>query len=235
MRLIIKIQRHQKPIYNSLGSLELAHLVCWTLRDLAAFPFFKSVMQPDCRVEDGGSRSVTAPATWTQQWLRASGGFACFLRPPKFSFFVFQCPPIDLVWWRNCIANFSTTYHCTFLCWCGLVTFRDPHKISYFLLFLACPVASFRCSSGLCVPQAQRCDGVNDCFDESDELFCGGYSSFAMTILWMNSLSGPSLKLVCIRGLWSCCLLLHNKLAQNSVAYTSHLFWVIVRGLSGIW
>uniref|UniRef100_A0A8D0G9F5 Transmembrane serine protease 7 n=1 Tax=Sphenodon punctatus TaxID=8508 RepID=A0A8D0G9F5_SPHPU len=35
-----------------------------------------------------------------------------------------------------------------------------------------CPLGYFKCSTGLCIQQAQRCDGTNDCFDESDELFC---------------------------------------------------------------
>ncbi|KYO22481.1 transmembrane protease serine 7 isoform D [Alligator mississippiensis] len=35
-----------------------------------------------------------------------------------------------------------------------------------------CPAGYFECSTGLCIQQVQRCDGINDCFDESDELFC---------------------------------------------------------------
>ncbi|XP_069725158.1 transmembrane protease serine 7 isoform X3 [Phaenicophaeus curvirostris] len=35
-----------------------------------------------------------------------------------------------------------------------------------------CPPGYFKCSTGLCVQQMQRCDGINHCFDESDELFC---------------------------------------------------------------
>ncbi|XP_071289540.1 transmembrane protease serine 7 isoform X1 [Agelaius tricolor] len=35
-----------------------------------------------------------------------------------------------------------------------------------------CPLGHFKCSTGLCIQQMQRCDGINNCFDESDELSC---------------------------------------------------------------
>ncbi|XP_026652546.2 transmembrane protease serine 7 isoform X2 [Zonotrichia albicollis] len=35
-----------------------------------------------------------------------------------------------------------------------------------------CPPGHFKCSTGLCIQQMQRCDGINNCFDESDELSC---------------------------------------------------------------
>lgn len=47
--------------------------------------------------------------------------------------------------------------------------------LSGFVILPACPPGHFKCSTGLCIQQMQRCDGINNCFDESDELFCGLY------------------------------------------------------------
>uniref|UniRef100_H3A585 Transmembrane serine protease 7 n=1 Tax=Latimeria chalumnae TaxID=7897 RepID=H3A585_LATCH len=35
-----------------------------------------------------------------------------------------------------------------------------------------CPTGDFTCSTGLCISQSQHCNGLDDCFDESDELTC---------------------------------------------------------------
>ncbi|KAK9402254.1 transmembrane protease serine 7 [Crotalus adamanteus] len=58
---------------------------------------------------------------------------------------------------------------------CSSKLSEQPFLVEYgsYNISQPCPFGSFECHSGLCIQQIQLCDGINDCFDESDELFCG--------------------------------------------------------------
>ena len=43
------------------------------------------------------------------------------------------------------------------------------HVISLFMAVRACAVSQFLCDNGRCVPEDYRCDGDDDCSDNSDE------------------------------------------------------------------
>lgn len=79
---------------------------------------------------------------------------------------------------------------------------RDSLLLSCFLLFyilenVTCRDGTFACGSGECISFSHQCDFNDDCFDGSDELYCGklSFALFCYFSLFYISLSGAKLKL----------------------------------------
>ena len=56
----------------------------------------------------------------------------------------------------------------------------DEHAlaITYKSMFTDCNQYQFRCDMGMCIKSFERCDGVEQCPDRSDEIGCGKLLSF---------------------------------------------------------
>ena len=66
-----------------------------------------------------------------------------------------------------CIVYFSFLFSFLDYYFCNLDIFNDT---------------KFRCNSGLCINSNLRCDGYNDCGDDSDEKNCHGKDVFRFSI-----------------------------------------------------
>lgn len=52
--------------------------------------------------------------------------------------------------------------------------------------FLQCNAEEYQCNDGICVAGYKRCNGIRDCNDGSDELYCD-YDDMGITVLFFKS------------------------------------------------
>ncbi|XP_072567462.1 transmembrane protease serine 7 [Paramormyrops kingsleyae] len=135
-------------------------------------PFFPSLLPPSCT------------CTWHFQTPHDSLGVAL-----KFHNYVLKLKDLkacDHGWWKvneiiycGSYIDHPTIFHIAspnaeVLFLCSSQRSDLPFKADYgsFTISQPCPEGHFHCGTGFCVEPWRRCDGLDDCLDESDEVFC---------------------------------------------------------------
>ncbi|KAM6900144.1 transmembrane protease serine 7 [Xenentodon cancila] len=135
-------------------------------------PFYPSLLPPQCS------------CIWKFETLNPSLGVALqfhnYALKPK------EMKGCDNGWWRINEVIFCGTYvghHTVFRIAahnpevefrCSSRHSAQPFQASYnsYNISQPCPENHFLCTTGLCVEKSRLCDGLDDCQDESDEVYC---------------------------------------------------------------
>ncbi|KAL4657283.1 transmembrane protease serine 7 [Arapaima gigas] len=135
-------------------------------------PFFPSLLPPSCT------------CTWQFQTPHHTVGVAL-----KFHNYILNLKDLngcDHGWWKvneiiycGSYVDYSTVFYVGYpsaevVFLCSSQRADPPFIAEYgsFNISQPCPEGYFRCATGFCVEQWRRCDGLDDCQDESDEVFC---------------------------------------------------------------
>ncbi|KAK7879038.1 hypothetical protein WMY93_030791 [Mugilogobius chulae] len=135
-------------------------------------PFYPSLLPPQCF------------CSWTFQTSSSALGVALHFK--KYVLNIKDIKACDQGWWKINEVIYCGTYidHSTVFrisspraeveFRCSSRTSLQPFEASYtsYNISQPCPESHFLCSTGLCVEKVRRCDGLDDCQDESDEIFC---------------------------------------------------------------
>ncbi|XP_048122344.1 transmembrane protease serine 7 [Alosa alosa] len=179
MLLFFKMTQGTKSFFGhfeAINEQKCLHVIKTSLdagpRGQLTSPFYPSLLPPQCS------------CTWRFQAPRAGLGVAL-----TFQNYMLKLKDLNACehgWWKVNEIIYCGRYigHSTvfripdqnpevvFLC--SSRTSYMPFTATYssFNISQPCPDEHFLCSTGLCVEKSRRCDGMDDCEDESDEVFC---------------------------------------------------------------